>query len=153
MRTKIPFRFAIVTLATALLTRPAGAQDTADARVASARIEMDAKSYCEWVRSAARSEAAPLVAPALFVSGGAVGGPDSGVGATALPPTGRITAGASYSVSNLFRGLATSDRAEAECALYRQEAVIKAFVQAYRDGDSKSALTASLAVYRAAEPK
>jgi len=117
------------------------------------RVENDASSYCTWVRNAASSQSAPLLAPALFVSGGVVGGPDAGDGASSLPPTGRVTAGASYSVSGLFRGMAIGDRADADCALYRSEAVIRSFVQAYRDGDSKSALSAALGVYQAAEPK
>lgn len=118
-----------------------------------ARIEADADAFCTWARAAASSEAAPLVSPAAFVSGGVVGGPDAGLGASALPPTGRITAGASYSFSGLFRGIAVGGRADAECALYRSEAIIRAFVQAYRDGESKAALSAALAVYQAAEPR
>jgi hypothetical protein len=144
---------SLLVLASALLASRSSFAEGNDGRVASQRIETDAKSYCAWVRAAAASESAPMVAPALFVGGGIVGGPDAGDGASSLPPTKRITAGASYSVSGLLRGLATSDRADADCELYRQEAVIRAFVQAYRDGESKSALEASLAVYRAAEPK
>src|SRR5689334_131415 len=96
----------------------AAADESKAAPPAAARIERDAKAYCEWVHAAATSEAAPLVAPALFVSGGVVNGAEASVGVSALPPTARLTAGASYSVSSLFRGLAVSDRADADCALY-----------------------------------
>lgn len=135
---------AVASLCLLAASKEAAAQD---------RVTKDASNYCEWVKSSATSQAAPLLMPALFVSGGVVGGPDAGDGASSLPPTGRVTAGASYSVSGLFRGMAIGDRADSECALYRSEVVIRSFVQAYRDGDSKAALTAALGVYQAAEPK
>lgn len=154
MRTSFAAVAAGLGCAFLLTTIRAVAQEPASRRPASSdRIDVDATHYCDWVRSAAASQSAPLLAPSLFVSGGVVGGPDAGVGSSALPPTGRVTAGASYSVSGLFRGLATVDRADADCALYRSEAVIRSFVQGYRDGESRAALAAALAVYQEAEPK
>jgi hypothetical protein len=153
MRNILHLTVTLLAMGAALVVVSPAAAEEHEARSASPRVEADASSYCAWVRAAAASEAAPLVAPSLFVSGGVVGGAEGGDGANGLPPTPRITAGASYSVSNLVRGVAVGDRADADCALYRREAVLRSFVQAYRDGESKSALAASLAVYQAAEPK
>jgi len=147
-------RLAFAVLGAVLSVASAGSASADESATrASSRIDADATAYCAWVRSVATSQSSTLLAPTLFASGGVVGGAEGGEGTTALPPTPRLTAGASYSVANLVRGVAVGDRADADCALYRSEAILRAFVQAFRDGESKAALAASLAVYEAAEPR
>lgn len=111
-----------------------------------ARPAADAESYCEWTRAAASSESAPLLAPSLFVSGGVVNGMEGSLGASGTSPTTRITAGASYSVSGLVKGIMIRKRASRECERYRIASRLQAFVQTYREGESAGALAAKLAV-------
>jgi hypothetical protein len=125
--------------------------------------ERDSSAYCAWVRAVADSTSDPLVAPSLYVSGGYTSPADASpgasatnaspggssadaAGASALPPTQRLTAAGFYSFGSLNRGLAMRAQADAECKRYATTADLRAFVELNRDAESVRALKAKAKV-------
>ncbi|MDW8281809.1 MAG: hypothetical protein RMK29_08870 [Myxococcales bacterium] len=111
-------------------------------------------AYCEWVRSAAESESAPLLSPSLFLHFGAINGagflsPDL---FTPPPTTFRLTAGARFSAGRLFQGLVLRERARAECDRYAAVSDLFSLVYGHRALSSRAALQAKVAVLREALP-
>ena len=118
--------------------------------------DTDAGAYCEWVSGAADAESAVLVAPSLFGTFGVINGPDallSNGGAGSQAPLARIVAGASYSVSDLYRGLTMRAGAEAECARYKTVSDLHAFLENNKDAQSRRGLKSKLDVLVAALPQ
>jgi hypothetical protein len=117
----------------------------------------DAEAYCAYVDATAGSQEALLVSPQVFGSYGIVNGNDAasatGDGAASLPPTQRLTVGLRYSVTGLVQGIATRDRAHAECERYTVESDLHRFVQANREIATAAAVRAQLGVLRDALAK
>ena len=116
-------------------------------------VERDAADYCRFQQGVASAQSLLLVAPSLYASGGYVTGADASTGASALPPTARLTAGASYSFGALHQGLAIQEQAHAECARYATESALRAFIERNRDGSSVRALRARARVLDEALPQ
>lgn len=116
----------------------------------------DADAYCSWVKSATRSQSAPLLSPQLFLNYGIVNGDDASTGTGGmvnLPPTQRLTVGLRYSLISLWQGVELRKRASAECERYRAVSQLHRFMQDNREQVSPAALDAKIAVLRAAVPK
>ena len=114
----------------------------------------DADGYCELVEGVARSEGALLVAPELFAAFGVVNGNDAAQpGTTSLPPTLRLTAGVRYSLVGLYQGIASWQRAEAECDRYRAVSQLRRFLERHRELSSGPALRARARVLTEALPE
>jgi hypothetical protein len=109
-------------------------------------------AYCRYVRGVAGSTEALLVSPELFATFGVVSGLDDPVSQTALPPATRYIFGAQYSLSHLVQGVTQAALADADCERTHTITELHAFVEANREGSSKAALTAKLAVLDGAMP-
>jgi len=111
--------------------------------------------FCAFVRGVGDAEAAVLVAPDLFASVGLVNAGEAG-GAAGVPlggPTPRITAGLSYDVVGLYRGLTLRRRAEAECERYRALSALQAAVKRGPDVGAEAALAERARVLEGALPE
>jgi hypothetical protein len=75
--------------------------------------------YCDYVEGAAASQAAILYAPELIGSVGYVEQPPAAVNPDANQKGLRLIAGVRYSLSNIYTGVATKDRAHADCKRHR----------------------------------
>jgi hypothetical protein len=118
-----------------------------------AQSREDAAAYCEYVTGMADSDSALDMAPVLFGTGGFVSGQDVSPGGSLLGPTTRIIAGASYSVSGLYRGIETRAGAEADCRRYRAVSELHAFLESNREGVTRGSLEAKLRVLDEALPR
>ena len=99
------------------------------AATASAPAAAWGEGACDLLLGTAASQAAPLVAPTLFVDTGFVNGGESPFGQPDLPaggPTYRVMAGARYSLGRLFQGLALRSRAEVACRRERARVGLEA---------------------------
>lgn len=112
--------------------------------------------YCDYVESAAASGVARQMAPSLFVSGGVL------TNSEAIDLSGRydsmstllrLQAGLSYSLADLTEALAIRARAHSECALYRQQSELFAFLVRYDEADSLAGTRARMGVLNEALPK
>jgi hypothetical protein len=112
----------------------------------------DAASYCRYVQGVADSLADLEQAPVLFGTGGIVSGADVSPGGSILGPTTRVIAGASYSLSGLYRGAALRDGADAECRRYALVSKLHAFLENNKEGITRGSLVAKLAVLDEAMP-
>jgi hypothetical protein len=113
----------------------------------------DAEAHCNVVKGTADAERALLMAPQIFGSVGMVNSGELSTGAATMPPTLRLTVGASYSGAGLHRSFLLEDRANAECARQRVVAQLRAFLASAEDGLVAHALSAKLAVIRASLPR
>jgi hypothetical protein len=120
---------------------------------ARAQSREDAAAYCEYVTAIADSTSALDMAPVLFGTAGLVSGQDVSPGGSLLGPTRRVIAGASYSVSGLYRGIETRAGADAECRRYRAVSELHAFLESNREGATRGSLDAKLRVLDEAMPK
>ncbi len=138
-----------------LVASAARAEPTATPKGAdrSTNAEKDADAYCRWVKAIAASNADVLVAPSVYATGGYVSGADITLGASTLPPTQRVIAGALYSFGSLNRGLAMLSQADAECRRYRADAQLHAYIERNRDGISVRSLSAKVKVLDGALPR
>jgi len=75
--------------------------------------------YCDFVEGAASATAATQLAPEVFGQIGYIEQAASSVNPDAVSSGGRVIAGVKWSVSNVFVGLATRDRAVADCSRHR----------------------------------
>jgi len=112
--------------------------------------------YCRYVRGAAKSTSALMLAPELFVTtryGQAI---DDQPGATTSSNQTdlflRLTAGISYDLFGIFRGVTTRARAVAECARYAALTRLREFLATNKDGQSAAALRARKRVLEGALP-
>lgn len=112
--------------------------------------------YCEYTEGAAASEAAPLLAPNLFTTGGvfnsellAVSTPIS----TSRANHGRLFAGGEYSFGNLQKGITFKRRARADCEAHRITAELESFLQNDSNTTTTGALAARASVFREALPQ
>lgn len=103
-------------------------------------------AYCTYVEAVGDSQAALLVSPQLFVSGGMVAGSDSPTGAQATGVDPRVIAGAAYSVGSLYRGIQTKKSATADCTRQRAFNQLVAYTFSQKQGQSVGALKAKLEV-------
>ncbi|MBX3187549.1 MAG: hypothetical protein KF819_11065 [Labilithrix sp.] len=110
-------------------------------------------TYCTYVEAVADSQSAVMVSPQLFVTGGAVSGNDAPTGPTTTTVNPRVVAGASYSFSSLYRGLATRQAASAECARYRVFNKLLAFSMSRGSGSTAAAERAKLDVLEESLPR
>jgi hypothetical protein len=120
------------------------------ARAAAEAPIAGAAGYCAHVKGVARSESATLVAPELFARVGTVSAGE------ALGPTGadmRVTAGLSYSLSQLRRGLGLRGRADAECRREEARARLLAALERGRELGMEPALAARARVLEPALPE
>jgi hypothetical protein len=113
-------------------------------------------AYCDYVRGAASSSIAQQVYPRLYLSGGLLTGADSthetGILRNDMGTLWRVQAGLTYSLADLNEGLAIRGRARAECALYRRQSDLFAFLARYDEPDSIPGLEARIAVLQDALP-
>lgn len=113
-------------------------------------------AYCDYVSGAAASAVAQQLYPRLYVSGGlltnADGASDLGIAGKDAGVLWRLQAGVSYSLADLAEGMAIRDRARAECALYRSQSDLFAFLARYDEPDSIPGLQAKISVLEAALP-
>ena len=111
--------------------------------------------HCAFVRGVSDAEAAVLLAPDVFASVGVVnaGEADGSGGVPLGGPTPRLTAGLSYDVVGLYRGLTVRRRAEAECERYRAFSALRAAVMRGPDVGAEAALAARARVLEAALPE
>jgi hypothetical protein len=141
-----PVRLAS-TVALGLLVQPSSAWSSPEAAV---------PAYCDYVVGAASSSVAQQLYPRLYVSGGlltnADGTTDLGIAGTDAGVLWRLQAGVSYSLADLNEGMAIRERARAECALYRRQSDLFAFLARYDEPDSIPGLQAKIAVLEAALP-
>jgi len=112
--------------------------------------------YCEYTEGAAASEAAPLLAPDLFGTGGVfdyqfltVSAPVS----TSQANHGRVFAGGEYSFGNLHKGVTLKRRARADCEAHRITAELESFLQNDSNTTTTGALDARASVLREALPQ
>ncbi len=114
-------------------------------------------AYCDYVLGAAASSVAQQLYPRLYVSGGlltnADGATDFGIAAKDAGVLWRLQAGLSYSLADLNEGIAIRNRARAECALYRSQSDLFAFLAHYDEPDSIPGLQAKIAVLEEALPR
>lgn len=75
--------------------------------------------YCDYVEGAASSQAAILFAPELIGSVGYVEQPPAAVNPDVQQQGIRLIAGVRYSLSNVYTGVATKDRAKADCRRHK----------------------------------
>ena len=113
----------------------------------------DAPSYCQFVKGVADSLADLEQAPVLFGTAGIVSGADASPGGSILGPTTRIIAGATYSLSGLYRGVALRNGAEAECHRYALVSQLHAFLENNKEGITRRSLVAKLTVLSEALPR
>jgi hypothetical protein len=113
-------------------------------------------AYCEYTEGAAASEAAPLLAPNSFATGGvfnsellAVSTPVS----TSRANHGRLFAGGEYSFGNLQKGITLKRRARADCEAHRLTAELESFLQNNSNTTTTGALAARASVFREALPQ
>ncbi|HEX9291536.1 MAG TPA: hypothetical protein VF904_18605 [Anaeromyxobacteraceae bacterium] len=113
----------------------------------------DAESFCRYETAAAAAESDLLVSPELIGSFGWTHFTErddpGGVSETLRP---RLLAGMRYSVSGLYRGLLTKDRARAECARYRALSAMRSFVESGAAALDRPALERRVEVLRGAIP-
>lgn len=137
-----------------LLVAGAGLVVSASARAQSAPAHPgDAASYCRYVEGVADSLADLEQGPVVFGTGGIVSGADVSPGGSILGPTTRVIAGASYSLSGLYRGAALRNGAEAECHRYALVSGLHAFLENNKEGITRGSLVAKLAVLDEAIPR
>jgi hypothetical protein len=120
------------------------------ARAQSTRSDTDA--YCEYVTGVADSQSDLEMAPTIFGSGGLVSGAEASPGTSILGPTTRVIAGASYSLSGLYRGIAMRSAARADCKRYESVSELHAFLVNNKEGLTRASLTAKLGVLGEAMP-
>jgi hypothetical protein len=120
---------------------------------ARAQSQADGEAYCRFVTGVADSESALEVAPTLFGTAGLVSGQDVSPGGSLLGPTKRVVAGASYSLSGLYRGLQRRSGAQAECRRYRTISDLHAFLESSKEGRTRASLDARVRVLEGALPK
>jgi len=146
--------FCLCLVSTRASAEEASAATTTDSLPRRPEAEAAASaSYCNYVTAVADSQSAVLVSPQLFAMGGAVSGNEAPTGPTTTVVRPRVVAGASYSVSNLYRGIQTKELAAAECARYRLFNKLLAFSMAHGGGTSAPAQQAKLAVIEEALPR
>ena len=124
----------------------------ASASTGHAQSKEDATAYCEYVTGISDSDGALDMAPTLFGTAGLVSGQDVSPGGSLLGPTKRVIAGASYSVSGLYRGIELRSGAQAECRRYRAVSEIHSFLESNREGLTRTSLEARLHVLEEALP-
>jgi uncharacterized coiled-coil protein SlyX len=108
---------------------------------------------CDLLLGTAASQAAPLVAPTLFVDTGFVNAGETPVGQPDRPeggPTYRVLAGARYSLGRLFQGLALRSRAAVACRRERARVGLEAALAVGDVLGAERALEARAAVLEAA---
>jgi hypothetical protein len=113
-------------------------------------------AWCEFIRGVTDAESAVLLAPELFASAGVVnaGEAEGGTGSAPLgSPTLRLTAGLSYDLVGVYRGVTLRRRAEAECQRHRALSALQAALQAGSELGAAPALAARLAVLQQALPE
>lgn len=119
-------------------------------------LSLGVPAYCDYVTAAARSAAAQQLYPRLYVSGGLLTNADSvhdlGVEGNGNGTLWRLQAGFSYSLADVNEGLALRDRARAECALYRSQSELFAFLSRYDEPESIPGLQAKIATLEEALP-
>jgi hypothetical protein len=136
----------------ASLAASASARGQSDDQAAALQ-RSDAAAYCRFVKGVADSQSDLEMAPTLFGTAGLVSGADVSPGGSILGPTTRVIAGASYSLSGLYRGIAMRRGAEAECRRYRVLSELHAFLENNKEGLTRSSLQAKLAVLDEALPR
>lgn len=104
--------FASILLVSSLVTGPAVADDAPTAAPAN-------DGYCDFVEGAAAATSATQLSPEVFGQIGYIEQATSSVNPDAVSSGGRVIAGVRWSVSNIFVGLATRDRAVADCSRHR----------------------------------
>jgi hypothetical protein len=111
--------------------------------------------HCAFVRGVGDAEAAVLLAPDVFASVGVVNAGEAGEsgGVPLGGPTPRLTAGLSYDLVGLYRGLAIRRRAEAECERYRALSALQAAVKRGADVGAEAALAERARVLEGALPE
>jgi len=113
-------------------------------------------SYCDYFLGATTSSTSQQLYPRVFVSGGLLTGAESfdvtGSSGSGSGTLWRLQAGFSYGLADLTEGLALRDRARAECALYRQQSDLFAFLARYDEPDSVPGALAKIEVLQAALP-
>ncbi len=147
-------RFGIVlaTLGFAALVSAAAAAD----ETAMGEWEDPNEGYCEWVRGAAASQRAILLAPGLFGATGPsyAGFEDTGDEMQDYGTLGwRVTAGMQYRFDNIPRGMLTMKQADAECERYRAQSELRNALSLGGDLAKLPAVEAQLAVLEGAIPR
>jgi hypothetical protein len=147
--------FAAIALATMAGAATARAQQPASAAGASAGAQSreDAAAYCDYVTGVADSLSALDLWPTIFGTAGLVSGQDVSPGGSLLGPTKRVIAGASYSLSGLYRGIQQRSGAQAECRRYHAVSQLHAFLEANKEGRTRGSLDAKLRVVEEALPR
>ncbi len=112
------------------------------------------ESYCRYVAAVAESTSAPMLSPTLFTTFGMANGTDVSAGGTSASTSTvpRLVAGAQYSFSGLYRGIAVRTAAQADCARYESFNKLLTYTYANHQGQSAPALAAKAAVLRGAMP-
>ena len=100
--------------------------------------------YCDYVEGVASATAAPLVAPEVFGQFGYIEQAPFAINPTATSDNLRAIGGVRYSLTNLYGGLATKDRGQADCR--RHSALLRV-----RGASAARALAARVAVYDEAQ--
>lgn len=122
--------------------------------VAAAAPTQDPPGYCRFVEGVAQSQGDLQLSPDLYAYFGVVNGADALTqGGVTLPPTWRLTIGASYSASNLYQAFTERSQALAECRRYELVDQLWAFVIKQRGLKSSAGLRAKALVISAALPK
>src|SRR3954451_6073588 len=98
------------TLASLLLLVPLAAQ---------AEPAPDDDGYCDFVEGAAEATAAPLEAPQLFTQFGYIEQPSFAINPTGNSTNLRGIVGLRYSLTNIYKGVQTKSRAQADCRRHK----------------------------------
>ena len=88
----------------------------------------DADANSEYVKGDGDSDSDLEKAPTVFGSGGFESGAEAQPGTSIIGPTTRIFAGANYSLSGLYRGIAMRSAADADCRRYQSVSELHAFL-------------------------
>src|SRR5215472_8777570 len=118
-------------------------------------VPADAAAYCDFVKGQAHSVSALELTPKVFGTVGVLDGTFTATNASnaAQATNPQFIAGASYSLTGIYRGISINQQASAECERYRRESALHAFVEMNRLGLSVAALKARLAVLDEALPR
>lgn len=113
-------------------------------------------AFCDYVSGVAESSLSQQAYPRLYLAGGLLTGydrvSDTGSAGSGIGTLWRLQGGLSYSLADLNEGLAIRERARAECALYRHQSELFAFLARYDEPDSVPGLQAKIVVLEEALP-
>ncbi len=147
--------FAVIVLLAQAVNAAAAVVPTVEANAPKRSDDEGIAAYCRYVDAVADSERALLLAPSIVSQDGILRATASQavvVNQKLLEPHLRASVGLQYSIAKLRQGLLLRDQARAECERYRALSTLTAFAETNKEGVSRRALLAKVAVYEKSIP-